>query len=101
MPFKTIFYASKHVNADKDKEHEMSTEEAEDIKLIYQLYSKHSATLGDVCRELSKRGININRRGNLWSTARLSEIMRNPVYTFADQRLIIFLKSSKAILLIR
>lgn len=41
MPFKTIFYASKHVNADKDKEHEMSTEEAEDIiKNIARMHLK-------------------------------------------------------------
>lgn len=59
-------------------------EEANDIRLIYQLYSKPSATLGDVLRELKTRGININRRGHCWNTSRLSEIMRNPAYTSND-----------------
>ena len=59
-------------------------EEAQDIALIYELYSKPSATLGDVLRELISRGVNLNKRGHYWNTARLSEIMRNPVYTRND-----------------
>lgn len=59
-------------------------DEAEDIRLIYQLYSKPSATLGDVLRELTSRGINENKRGHYWNTARLSETMRNPAYTSND-----------------
>lgn len=84
------------INGIQTKMYEAEPEEAEDIKLIYQLYSRPSATLGDVCRELAKRGININRRGNLWSTARLSEIMRNPVYTFADQKTYHFFKEQQS-----
>lgn len=67
-------------------------EEANDISLIYQMYSKPSATLGDVLRELKARGININRRGKLWNTARLSEIMRNPIYTTNDINVYNFFK---------
>lgn len=59
-------------------------EEAEDIRLIYELYSRPSATLGDVLRELVSRNLNENRRGHYWNTARLSEIMRNPAYTKND-----------------
>lgn len=68
----------------KTSMYEEIKEEAEDIRLIYQLYSKPSATLGDVLRELEARDININRRGHCWTTARLSEMMRNPVYTSND-----------------
>lgn len=57
--------------------------EVSDIKKIYDLYSKPSATLGDVLRELSKNGC-INNRGKNWNTARISELMRNPVYVMAD-----------------
>ena len=80
------------INGIQTKMYEAEPEEAEDIKLIYQLYSRPSATLGDVFRELVDRGININRRGNTWSTARLSEIMRNPAYTYADSKTYDFFK---------
>lgn len=56
-------------------------EEADDIRLIFDLYSNPSSTLGDVMRELVARGLSPNRRGQNWSTARLSELMRNPAYT--------------------
>lgn len=72
------------INGVNTSMYEILPEEAADIRLIYQLYSSPSATLGDVFRELEKRGMNINRRGHVWSTARLSEVMRNPAYTFAD-----------------
>ena len=73
--------------------YEIQTDEAEDIRLMYQLYSNPTTTLGDIVREFKKRDININRRGHAWTTARLSEIMRNPVYTFADKAIFDFYKS--------
>lgn len=67
-------------------------DEAADIALIYQLYSKPSATLGDVLRELKARGLNTNRRGQHWNTARFSEMMRNPIYTTNDISIYEFFK---------
>lgn len=67
-------------------------DEAADIALIYQLYSKPSATLGDVLRELKARVLNTNRRGQHWNTARLSEMMRNPIYTTNDISIYEFFK---------
>lgn len=80
----------------KTSMYESVPDEAADIRLIYQLYSNPIATLGDVRRELERRGININRRGHTWNTARLSEIMRNPVYTFADINTFRFFKDQKS-----
>lgn len=80
----------------KTSMYESMPEEAADIQLIYQLYANPSATLGDVLRELEKRGINVNRRGHAWSTARLSELMRNPVYTFADINTFRFFKEQNS-----
>ncbi len=68
-------------------------DEAADISLIYELYSKPSATLGDVLRELTARGLNTNRRGQHWNTARLSEMMRNPIYTTNDISIYEFFKA--------
>ncbi|MBR1863358.1 MAG: recombinase family protein [Ruminococcus sp.] len=80
----------------KTSMYEHEPDEAADIKLIYQLYSNPSATLGDVLRELKDRGLNINRRGRYWNTARLSETMRNPAYTFADVNMYHFFKEQKS-----
>ena len=84
------------LNGIKTSMYEPLAEEAADIQLIYDLYSKPSATLGDVLRELVKRDLNVNRRGHNWNTARLSEVMRNPVYTFADSNTYNFFKEQKS-----
>ena len=63
--------------------YEINPVESDDIKTIFKLYSKPSATLGDVLREITKDG-NINNRGKYWNTARISEMMRNPVYVMAN-----------------
>lgn len=84
------------INGVKTSMYEPIEDEANDIRLIYSLYSKPSATLGDVLRELVKRGININRRGRAWNTARLSDTMRNPAYTYADNNTYEFFKEQKS-----
>jgi DNA invertase Pin-like site-specific DNA recombinase len=76
----------------KTSMYEQELDEADDISLIYELYSKPSATLGDVLRELTARGLNTNRRGKHWNTARLSEVMRNPIYTTNDISIYEFFK---------
>ncbi|MEY8516969.1 recombinase family protein [Lachnospiraceae bacterium 29-84] len=58
-------------------------EEMKQIKLIYKLYSKQDMTLGAVMRELQEHGFT-KKRGASWCTARISEIVRNPVYVKAD-----------------
>ena len=84
------------INGIRTSMYEPIEDEANDIRLIYSLYSKPSASLGDVLRELVRRGININRRGNPWNTARLSELMRNPAYTCADTSIYEFFKEQKS-----
>ena len=71
-------------------------EEADTIRLIYSLYSRPSATLGDVQRELEARHLNDNKRGHFWNTARISEIMRNPAYTSNDLTTYQFFKSQQS-----
>lgn len=67
-------------------------DEAEDIEMIYKIYSKPETTLGDVLREICKISA-YNKRGKIWSTARLSEMMRNPIYCRADYSIYEFYKS--------
>ena len=81
------------INGIKTSMYEIQPEEAEDVKFIYEIYSHPTTTLGDVRRELEKRKMLINRRGNVWQTSRLSELMRNPIYTFADKAIYNFYKA--------
>ena len=68
-------------------------EEREHIRLLYSLYSDTQNSLGDVVKHLNLRGIK-NRRGSAWSTARISEILRNPVYVKADADVYEFFQSA-------
>lgn len=67
-------------------------DEASDIAMMYKMYSNPSATLGDVLRGLKSKGLNKNRRGQCWNTARISDMMRNPIYTTNDISIYNFFK---------
>lgn len=79
----------------KTSMYEINPIEANDVKAIYELYSRPSSTLGDVLREITKDG-NLNSRGKYWNTARISELMRNPIYVMADADVYMFYKQQKA-----
>ena len=55
-------------------------EESEQLKLIFSMYADTDNSLGDIVRYLKEHQIK-NLRGADWNTARLSEMLRNPVYT--------------------
>ncbi|MBE6845440.1 MAG: recombinase family protein [Ruminococcus sp.] len=79
----------------KTSMYEVNPVEANDIKRIYSLYSRPSATLGDVIREISQDSC-INNRGKNWNTARISELMRSPIYVMADVNVYSFYKQQGA-----
>ncbi|MDD7280302.1 MAG: recombinase family protein [Oscillospiraceae bacterium] len=79
----------------KTSMYEVNPVEASDIKRIFKLYSKPSATLGDVVREITKDSC-VNNRGKNWNTVRISELMRNPVYVMADVNVYMFFKQQGA-----
>jgi len=70
-------------------------EESEHIKLLYSLYCDPSNSLCDVIKHLNEYGIE-NLRGGTWSTARISEMLRNPVYVKADADVYEFFQSQGA-----
>lgn len=80
----------------KTSMYEREPDEAEDILLMYQLYSIPSATLGDVLRRFESLGINTNKRGKLWSTAQISQTLRNPIYTSNDISIYNFFKGQES-----
>jgi len=70
-------------------------EEAKQIRLMYSIYSKPLSTLGDILRYFKENNIK-NLRGKIWNTARISEMLRNPVYVRADSNIYDFFKSQEA-----
>lgn len=58
-------------------------EESEQLKLIYSMYADTDNSLGDIVRYLNDHQMR-QLRGAEWNTARLSEMLRNPVYVKAD-----------------
>lgn len=58
-------------------------EESEQLKLMYSLYADPNNSLGDIVNYFNEHGIK-HLRGGMWSTARISEILRSPVYVKAD-----------------
>lgn len=73
-------------------------QEARQVQLIYSLYADPANSLGDLVRYLNAHG-HKQLRGGMWSTARLSEMLRNPVYVRADAAVYDFFKEQGAQLL--
>lgn len=70
-------------------------EESEQVKLIYSLYANAQNSLGDILRYLNEHGIK-KLRGAPWSRAKISDMLRNPVYVQTDIDVYNFLKSQGA-----
>lgn len=70
-------------------------QEARQVQLIYSLYADPENSLGDLVRYLNAHG-HKQLRGGMWSTARLSEMLRNPVYVRADAAVYAFFKEQGA-----
>ena len=67
-------------------------EEAEQMRLMYALYADPKNSMGDIIRYFNEHGIK-HLRGGMWNTARISDMLRNPVYVKADADVYDFFKS--------
>ena len=70
-------------------------EEAAQIRLMYSLYADSDHSLGDIISYFNENGIK-QLRGGMWSTARISDMLRNPVYVKADADVYDFFKGQGA-----
>lgn len=70
-------------------------EEAEQIRLMYSMYSDGTKSLGDIISYFNENGIK-ELRGGSWSAGRISNILRNPIYVSADADVYDFFKSQGA-----
>ncbi len=69
--------------------------EAKIVRQIFLLYSEPQTSLGDVVRYLETHGIK-KRDGKLFNRSRLRDLIINPVYVRADDRLYDFFKAQGA-----
>lgn len=67
----------------KTSRYVIEPEESEIVKLIFQMYAQPQTSFGDIMRYFSNNGI-YTRRGYGWNRARISEIVKNPIYLKAD-----------------
>lgn len=80
------------INGIKTAKYEPIKEEIEQIKIMYSIYSQPTKSLGDVLRYFSENGLT-HLRGKVWCTARISELLRSPIYVKADSKIYDFYKS--------
>lgn len=76
--------------------YEIKPGEAEQIKLIYELYAKPECSYGDIIRHFQKNGILKN--GKPWVRTRLADIIKNPVYVRADLSVYEFYREQGAVI---
>lgn len=62
--------------------YEAVPEEAEIIRLMYQMYADPECSYGDIVRSFQAQGI--TKRGKPWVRTRAADILRNPIYVRAD-----------------
>ena len=70
-------------------------EETEQIRRIYALYSDPRTSLGDLLRRFSVEQIP-HLRGGSWNAARLSELLKNPVYARSNEAVRTFFEKQDA-----
>jgi DNA invertase Pin-like site-specific DNA recombinase len=70
------------------------SERAEQVRLMFEMYSRPETSFGDITRYFTEKGITFNN-GEL-QRATVSVILRNPVYAQADLEMYRFFKSQGA-----
>lgn len=81
----------------KTAQYEPVPGEVEQIRQMYAIYARPESSLADILRHFEAAGID-HLRGAAWSTARLSELLRNPVYVRADARVYSFFRDRGAVI---
>ena len=74
--------------------YEALPEEAEVVRLIYNMYSRADTSCGDVADHLNELGI--DKRGSHWARPRIRELVMNPVYVRSDEDVYDFFISNGA-----
>lgn len=70
------------ISGKRTKTYAACKEEADQIRLMYDLYSDPNTSYGDIAAYFRENGITC--RGKPWGRARISEHLKNPIYVQAD-----------------
>lgn len=77
-------YGYRYVRGDKDKNipghYEIETQEAESVRMIFDLFVNRKISIRAIARELTRKGVP-PREGFKWHTSSLHRIIRNETYT--------------------
>ena len=76
----------------KTKKYVPLEDEIEQLKFIYDLYSKGGISLGRVQKALIENGYD-TIRDSAWTTAKIRDVLRNPIYSKGDLDLYDFFNS--------
>ena len=76
--------------------YEINPEEAEQVKLMYELYASPTCSYGDIVRYFQEHGI--YKRGKPWERTRIADVLKNPIYVRADLSVYVFYRAQGAIL---
>ena len=79
----------------KTAKYEPVEDEIEQIKIMYSIYSQPTKNLGDVLRYFSAHDLK-HLRGKVGCTARISELLRNPIYVKANSEIYDFYKNQSS-----
>lgn len=84
------------INGVKTSMYEIVPDEAKQITLIYELYSKPECSYGDIVRFFQEH--NILKNGKHWERSRLADILKNPIYVRADLAVYEFYRNQGTVL---
>lgn len=80
------------INGVKTSKYVPKSDEIDQIKLMYSIYSQPGKSLRDVLKYFSEHDLK-NLRGKTLCTARISELLKNPIYVKADFQIYDFFKN--------
>ena len=85
------------IDGKKSSRYVINAEEAEHVRLIFEMYANPQTSYGDIARYLFDHQI-ANRRNTYWNRCRIAEMIKNPIYVKADLDVYEFFKLQGAII---
>lgn len=93
-------YKRKKIENDKGWTLEIVPEQAETIKIIYDMYAYHNMKPSDICKYLDNLNIK-PLKSNLWSVSSVRDILSNPTYIgkvrWKDRKIVKVFKDGKLV----
>lgn len=84
------------LNGKRTKTYCLCEEEADQIRLMYELYTDPNTSYGDIIKYFNEHGISC--RGKPWARARIADHLKNPIYVQADLDIYEFFQKQGAII---